>query len=337
MLSNWSAWFRREPKPGREETVELAPDRLCAPGVDDFIVAPALRWPHGLPLLDWEAAGRWVQGDGDPDARAGRWGDLERAWLLHLRDALGPSYALRRQQDVLLLSALPQRQAELLIDFVRRSRERVLRLLDGLGQTSSEGFEILVVFEDEESYYRYTSGYDDRDGEFGRSGGMYIDGGCGHFVTTRAELQSIEPVVVHELTHACLGHLPLPLWLNEGLAVNTEQRLSPVAGAPAAPSLSRHRAYWTPERLQAFWSGSSFSVVDEGQELSYDLARLLVAEFAADDWPRMRRFVQASQADDAGQAAALQHLGLDLGAALAALLDMDADACRPFPENCKQA
>jgi hypothetical protein len=48
--------------------------------------------------------------------------------------------------------------------------------------------------------------------------------GLQHFITTKADLRSIEPVIAHEMTHACVQHLPLPLWLNEGLAVNTEQR-----------------------------------------------------------------------------------------------------------------
>ena len=38
---------------------------------------------------------------------------------------------------------------------------------------------------------------------------------------------------MHEMTHGSVAHLPLPLWLNEGLAVNTERRLAGATGAPA--------------------------------------------------------------------------------------------------------
>jgi hypothetical protein len=281
-------------------------------------------------LLDWDAAHRWLAPAANEDERARSWGELEQAWLLHLRDALGAAYGLRQQDDVLLLSALPARQAGLLIDFVQRSRARVLQLLDGLGETPSWGFEILIVFDDEDSYYAYTSGYFPDAGEFGLSSGMHINAGCSHFVTTRAELQSIEPVVVHELTHACLGHLPIPAWLNEGLAVNTERRLSPMPGL-RRPTRSQHQAYWTPARLQDFWCGRSFLSPDEGQELSYDLACLLVEGFAAGGSPRFREFALAAKGEDAGLQAAHEHLGVELGAAMASLLDRD-DAASWAPD-----
>lgn len=338
---NWTSWFRRTDKSHAVAAMprEEAPQHVVAPsGVDqDFVLRPALSCPHGLPLMDWEAVQHWLALTSDEAERARCWGELERAWLLHLRDALGDGYGLRQQHDVLLLSALPERQAGLLMDFVKRSRQRVMQLLDGLGETPSWGFEILIVFDEEDDYYRYTSGYLAEGGEYGLSGGMHINAGCSHFVTTRAELQSIEPVVVHELTHACLAHLPIPAWLNEGLAVSSERRLCPVPGL-REPPLSRHQAYWTPERLQDFWCGRSFLLPDEGQELSYALAVLLVGGLAADDWPRFRDFALQAHADDAGEQAARARLGIALGGALASLLGLaDANACAPQPARWAQA
>lgn len=158
---------------------------------------------------------------------------------------------------------------------------------------------------------------------------MYISHGCGHFVAVKAELRAIEPVIAHELTHACLSHLPLPAWLNEGLAVNTERGLSPPPGDPfgarSTPQQmhARHQRFWGADEIQQFWSGKSFLRADEGNELSYDLARIMVAHFAA-DWTRFRRFGLAADLADSGAAAAREHLGLDLGDAVRALLDADS-------------
>ncbi len=336
---SWTSWFRRAEPSAPTQPEALAPQRVTAPAgcAGDFELQAALSRPHGLPLMDWNAVQHWLAPAADEADRARCWGELERAWLLHLRDALGGGYGLRQQDDVLLLSALPARPAAVLMDFVKRSRERVLQLLDGLGETPPWGFEILIVFDEADDYYRYTSGYLGEGGEYGLSSGMHINAGCSHFVTTRAELQSVEPVVVHELTHACLAHLPIPAWLNEGLAVSCERRLCPPPGL-REPPLSRHQAYWTPERLQDFWCGRSFLATDEGQELSYALATLLVHGLAADGWPRFRAFALQAHADDAGERAAQEQLGIALGAALASLLDLgDAVACAPQPGRWDRA
>lgn len=194
---------------------------------------------------------------------------------------------------------------------------------------------ILIVFEDEEAYYRYVNHFYPSDGAFAFSSGMHIAGGCGHFVTTKADLRAIEPIIAHELTHSCLSHLPIPAWLNEGLAVNTEHRLVP----PPRPSISpqqmhvMHRAFWGDAEIQQFWSGKSFLRPDDGTMLSYELARILVAQLSG-DWPTFCAFVRDANLQDSGAAAALEHLHMDLGVAVGALLERESGvAWRPDPET----
>ena len=126
------------------------------------------------------------------------------------------------------------------------------------------------------------------------------------------------------MTHACLEHLPLPIWLNEGLAVNTERRL---AGSPRE-QLGAHeklhdklRRFWSVVRIQEFWSGSSFHD-PESQALSYELARIL-AEQLAMDWQPFAQFVLHADRADAGAAAARECLGLDLGVLVTSLLERE--------------
>src|SRR5262245_56107996 len=57
---------------------------------------------------------------------------------------------------------------------------------------------------------------------------MHISPGCSHFVTMKPDLYSVEPVVVHEMTHGCLSHLPIPAWLNEPAGVRSAAGPTPV-------------------------------------------------------------------------------------------------------------
>jgi hypothetical protein len=102
---------------------------------------------------------------------------------------------------------------------------------------------------------------------------MHIDWGCGHYATVKDDLRAIEPTIVHEMTHGCLAHLPIPAWLNEGIAVNTERRFAAVQPGLYTPEQmhAKHQAFWGDAEIQEFWSGKSFLRPDEGNMLSYDL------------------------------------------------------------------
>ena len=297
-----------------------APSEVASGAAPAFRIAAHCRLQQGYPIMDWAAAGRWADALAEEE-QAPAWRAIERAWLLHLRDALGAGFQLLESDNCLLLAAVEEHVAHATLAFMERTRKRVVRTLDGIARVTPEGKDILVVFDDEDSYYRYVSHAYPDGGEFASSGGMYIDGGCGHFVTVRRDLGAIEPVIAHEMTHGCLAHLPIPLWLNEGLAVNTEQRLTGVQPAlfSARDMHDKHCAFWGAAEIQEFWSGWSFQRIDDGNLLSYDLARILVA-YLGKDWASFRRFVLAANAADGGAAAASEHLGADLGELVCALL-----------------
>lgn len=300
---------------------------VTAEGSADFSVTENLLHANGLPLLDWNAAQHWVDGITGEAAQARAWSDCERAWLEHLRVALGPEYRLRADGSAMLVSTLERNVAEATLAFVNKTLQRVARILDGVAHVPEWGHDILVVFDDDDTYYRYVAHYYPEAGEFAGSGGMYINAGCGHFATVKADLRAIEPVIAHELTHACLSHLPIPAWLNEGIAVNTERRLCPPSSGVSSPQQmhARHRKFWGPVEVQQFWSGKSFLRADEGNELSYDLARIMVSQFGA-AWDRFRPFVLAANVEDAGASAALEHLGVQLGDAVCALLELESSS-----------
>ena len=303
---------------------EPAPAWVALKGGFEFPLEKHLSLHHGFPILDWDRAREWVDAL-DARRRAEAWTACERGWLLHFRDALGPSFRLDESGSAALVSSLEPGIARATLEFMQRTLRRIGAVLQGVAEASEWGKDILVLFDDGESYYRYVSHYYPETGEFATSGGMHLGGGCSHFVSVKRELRELEAMIVHEMTHAALGHLPLPLWLNEGLAVNTERRL---AGAPAQPLGAldkRHekmRRFWSVVSIQQFWSGESFHRPGDSNELSYELARIVVEQLAR-DWEPFARFVGAAQAQDAGAAAAREHLGVDLGEAVTALLERD--------------
>ena len=76
----------------------------------------------------------------------------------------------------------------------------------------------------------------------------------------------------------------------------------------------RHFGFWDTENIQTFWSGTSFYEPGDPNELSYSLAEVLMKLLSEKgDANAMRSFIGAARQDDAGQTAALDVLGTDLG------------------------
>lgn len=312
---------------------EPAPHEVSIEGLPPFRLDMQMKIHNGLPILDWEAVHAWVGGAPLPGLKAMAWSACERAWLLHLRDALGADYQLTESDGAALLSSLESNLVRSTLDYMERTLSRVSKVLDGIAQAPEWGKDILIVFDDYDVYYNYVSFfYPEEGGEFAFSSGMHIDEGCSHYVTVKADLRSVEPVIAHEMTHGALAHLPLPLWLNEGLAVNTERRLAGGDSSPYTPQEmhEKHLAFWGDDEIQEFWSGKSFHRPDDGNLLSYDLARIMVEQMSK-DWERFKLFVLNADWQDGGADSAQAHLGISLGEAACALLEK-TDSCKWMPD-----
>ncbi|MBC8024737.1 MAG: hypothetical protein H7Y89_01985 [Steroidobacteraceae bacterium] len=293
----------------------------------------ALMDGHGFPIPDWKAVNAWADGAGVDIAAARNL--ARRAWLLHLRDATGGAMHVVETRNAMVLSSFDHRIALAAARYVSDVRGRIVQLLDGIGEFPAGEQSVMLVFDSREDYYRYVANYYPDDGEFAFSGGMFINAGCPHFVGEKNDLSVLEPVIAHEMTHNSVAHLSLPMWLDEGIAVNTESRLAfqPANHQDAIEEINKHHEFWSPERVQEFWSGQSFLRTDEGNELSYDMARHIV-ELLGRDWPSFTRFARAARREDGGVAAAREMLGLDLGQLAATAIGMEEQkAWSPRPES----
>lgn len=313
------------PKKAPSSIVEdSAPTEITIDGLDPFPIASHVANHHRFPVVDWTAVMSWLDGLTTPDLQARAWAACERAWLLRFRDALGPDYRLAESNQAAVLSSLEPKLSRATLEMMERMLRRIVGVLNGIAQVPPWGKHILIVFDDQDGYYEYMSYYYPESGEFAFSSGMHIGSGCSHFVTVKSDLHAMESVIAHEMTHGVCSHLPLPLWLNEGIAVNTERRLTESDSSLYSPQEMRekHLRFWRETEIQEFWSGKSFYRIDDGNSLSYDLARIMVEQMSK-NWERFRDFVLTADRADAGAGAAQKHLGVDLGAFVCALLEKE--------------
>lgn len=290
-----------------------------------------------LPIPNWDAIAEGEPAGMQADTLHVYWTSAAHEWLEALNQKLGDHYAVTESTDFLLLSNLQARPSEVVLQTCQRMLARIGRSLGELAVDRGMGKYVVIVFEDADEYYGYVSNYYPDGGEYAMSSGMFIKAGYGHFVMPLEVMDAMEPVIAHELTHCLLQHLPIPAWLNEGLAVNTEHTIFPQLAAPSAQAYfpheiaAQHTAYWNEDSIQAFWSGKSFLATDVGSSLSYDLAKKITS-LAAGNERAFRAFVAAARMDDGGLAAA-QHLGYPIQNLVEAVLGEGDWSPRPSTWN----
>lgn len=317
--------------------LEEAVDEIGVGASEKFSVKSNLSMVNGFPLLDWDAFENFLEKLESEELRRKAMVDAKKAWLIHLREMLGKKYSLFEQNGVFVLSPLEPRVAMATANFIVTARQRISSILsEEIAQWDSEETIIFVVLHDEDTYYNYVGCYYPDEGEFSFSSGMFIKKGVGHFVATANQLTKMEPIIAHELTHCALAYLHLPNWIDEGLAVNTE-RLVIDGTKYMLYSINElrnmHASFWEERRIQQFWSGESFFRPDEGNLLSYELARVLIEQMNK-NWPAFVKFVRQAKIEDSGLQAAKDCLGIDLGHYVCALLEKPiSDQWRPDPSQ----
>jgi hypothetical protein len=283
------------------------------------VSAAEMAWRDGttMPIPNWDTI---TPPAGVPESDE-FWSGAARLWLEKLKGRLGGPYQLNASENFLMLTPHPEQHSKLVLEFAEIARQRILRLLDGIALDEGLGHCVILVFDTQDEYYEYISHYYKDDGEYSTSGGMFLDYGYGHFAFYEDQIDNIKPVIAHELAHCFVRHLPIPAWLNEGIAVNTETRIVRAPYSVHTPSEIRekHADFWDADKIQEFWSGKSWSRPDEGNMLSYDLAQKM-AGLLASDFTKFTQFVNAAKMEDAGSAAALEILGFPVENAVEAIL-----------------
>jgi len=309
--------------------IALPPPEL----VDPDALAPAFTFDSGFHRVDWQFVRQWIEARVAAHDWEQAWHETALLWAGKLRDDLGGSYAVCQSRQTILLCDQTVETAQWLLDYAGRAVHIIKEQLDGTAWHGAFGKDLVLIFSEQDDYYQYVSPYL-ADGENPATSGMCIHTGYTHIAlpwTTQFEAAN---VIIHELAHDCLAHLQLPLWLNEGMAVTLETAVGPpprpigqsdqeaLYGASIdwrAPVMwdelaERHFAFWNEDNIQTFWAGTSFYVPGDSNELSYSLAHVFVKLLLErGGGETFRAFVEAAGQDDAGQTAAIDVLGVDLG------------------------
>ena len=282
---------------------------------------------------DWTALWQALEPLASDEERDRVWRGHGHRWLSDIVAVLGGDFAIHETGGFWVVSNRPAKQVERIGRLLQGARRRILSDLEGVACDPLHSRLAVLWLEDENTYYQYISSTYPESGEFAFSGGSFLSGGYPHFVFPHYdEFPDLERVVSHELTHALVSHLPLPLWLNEGIAVTMEEAIA--GGRHARRTLElfdEYPGFWNAETIQEFWSGKSFSRPDEGNALSYGMAHLLTTN-VAHEFDRFRAFALAADWQDGGEAAAREHLGISLGDLVGAVLGEGNWAPKPVPE-----
>lgn len=279
---------------------------------------------------DWDAIHARVEEDFRSLDQHQLWCDIARSWLEKLQTRLPDRYSIHESENFAFLTLEQEKYVNNLLAYLEKTLRRILRTLPDIASDDGYGKHVVLMFDDIDHYYSYISHFYSDDGEYGLSSGIYLNKGYGHFAFPYTNITDAEPVIVHEMTHALVSHLSIPLWLNEGMAVNVENNFTGYSGLRIDNEMIQaHQGFWGEEEIQEFWNGDSFSRTDEGQRLSYELAQL-ITNTLAQDYDVFVNFVNKAHFSDGGKQAASEIYEGDLGGLLVNLLG-EAD-WSPKPE-----
>jgi hypothetical protein len=231
--------------------------------------------------------------------------------MMQLRFELGGDYQISESRRFFLLAPVDAMMRKKILDFSENTLMQIRERLQSAAWNPEHGKHVILLFAEEDDYYQYIS-YFYHAGSHAKSGGCLIHKDYVH-IAVPYDPRSLRETLAHELTHNCVVHLELPIWLNEGLATTLQH----IVATRHEPLLDhelreRHLAFWNEGNIQEFWTGLSWRKAGDSNELSYSLAEIILHLLSerTGDWGA---FVKQADWRDAGQTASLQCLEADLG------------------------
>lgn len=269
------------------------------------------------PIPDWDAIA-----ESEPtDAIDEFWTAMGGYWVDYVSAYLGHPYETYESKSFLLVSGRGKRESASIIRWLEEIQLKVANYLGPLLQQELYGKCPVFLFENDDEYYTYISHYYD-EGEYGNSGGIYINRGYGHFALPFNEYVSVKPAMAHELTHALVRSANMPLWLNEGIAQLCEEAVTGHLTFDYDTVKEHIGDYWNSETIQAYWTGRSFQRADHGQVLSYHLAQAMTYRLMTNR-SQFDAFALKATASDAGESALLEVFDTSLQTLVSSVLGED--------------
>jgi hypothetical protein len=310
-------------------------------------IADLMEDAEGFPHPRWDAVADRITAGVPSDRHEGAWTEATRQWLEAIAGRIGESFAVYESDWVQLLTVRDEEFAGCLLRQADYCRAYLLEEFTEVVDFDQPGKLVVMAYPDAELYYAYVGPFHPEEGEFGGSAGMHIRNGYPHIVMYGTQVEQLRAAVAHELTHAALYHLGAPQWLEEGITQMVEQAATGRGQLYLTEEQARrHKRHWAYRGLGPFWWGTGFESPGKIQELSYQLAEVLIRILIGEHQPgwffgrrkrdRLVGFLKAARAEDAGQAAAREHLRYSLGELAAKFLgpgDWEPKADAPAPAS----
>jgi len=268
-------------------------------------------------MPDWYAATRIVEGMAPEfEEKFHLYSEAATAWMTRIAGVLGRSYRVKDSTNFILVSSSPGETMEQELTMMEQLLDIVFQSLDGAGR-SFHGKMPVVLFDDHQKFREYLAQSDQQENG-GTISSVYIETWYPQIVIYAPQGTDLRHILLYEICNTMLAPLTLPAWIASAL----RQEIEHFAGSVPPYELSarwvaQHRAYWTPERTAAFWTGESFGSQDEGGELSKHLAQFLLRGLFQETTQEERAaFLDAASPTDGGRRAAEDVLGVSLDEAL---------------------
>ncbi len=181
---------------------------------------------NGIPRPDWEAIYTEIDANHKDSDQHDLWCSIARLWMEEVLSKLPEDYSIHESDNFILVTSESTKYASVFLEFLERTLRRILQALHGIASDDGFGKYVIIIFDDIDSYYSYLSYFFGKDGVYGLNSGVYLKKGYGHFAFPHQEITYAESIAAHEMTHALLSHLPIPAWLNEGMAVSIENMIT---------------------------------------------------------------------------------------------------------------
>ncbi|WP_254508544.1 hypothetical protein [Anatilimnocola floriformis] len=273
-------------------------------------------------MPDWDRIGEWVELYVEKEDQFKAWTELALQWLHLINEQFGDRYQILETKHFLLFGFPGEVRLSSLGSHAEDCRRGLQQNLPGLAKFTTPGKTPILIFAGNDAYYAHVADYHG-DGEYGGSSGMHIRNSYSHVAMLQILGNDLFQTSAHELTHAALAHLTLPLWIEEGLAQLFEHDLGNKQFYLNPKDVGEQKAFWRAEGLEKFWSGDGFSSPGDMQKHSYQLAEILLRLLLTDYQPRwfgfdqsplrkLMNFLKYANRDDAGESAAQMQLGLSL-------------------------
>jgi hypothetical protein len=239
------------------------------------------------------------------------WDYAANKWVAELASDLGGESRAYKSKNFFCLSDLDLETTTTLLTHAESAVDSIRDYLKEAAWSGYFGKQVLLLFSDAEDYFAYIS-YFYPEGTHLLSAGVFLRRGYAHIALPFVRTLPAQQVITHELVHNLLCHLPIPKWLNEGLAVTIQKQISFQAFTMDRELANRHLQQWDEKNIQEFWAGKTYGVPGDSAELSYSLGEILLY-LIGESKGNIVDFIKHANGRDAGQDAAINWMNLDLG------------------------